>query len=86
MWPASARGDGFEVWPSQPGEQAIVAGEHHGGDGARVEVGSGEEVDFGEHRVGCFLSLVDEQQRAHAGVVEMGETALAQVQAVVSDQ
>ena len=45
----------------------------------RVEVGGGAQAVFGEHRIGQLPDLVDEQNRAHAGVVEMGEPALVQV-------
>ena len=46
---------------------------------ARGDVGGGEPADFGEHRIGQLLGLVDEQQGPHAGVVEMGEPALAKI-------
>ena len=32
-------------------EQSVVAGEDDREDGARVEVGGGEQADLGEHRV-----------------------------------
>ena len=50
----------------------------------------GEQAHLGEHGVLEFLRLVDEQERAHAGVVEVGTPALAQhleaVPAIVVDQ
>ena len=63
---------GLEIGPSQSGDEAVVAGEHDVQDGARVEVGGGEQADFGEHRLGQLLRLVDEQQRANAGVIMLG--------------
>ncbi len=38
-------------------------------DGARVEVGGSQQTHLGQDRE--FLGLVDEQERAHTGVVEM---------------
>ena len=68
----------------------MVAREDDAQDGARVELGGGEQAHLGEHGVLELLRLVDEQERAHAGVVEVGTPALAQhleaVPAIVVDQ
>ena len=72
------RGQREQVRGAQFVEQAVVAREDDGEDGARVEVGGGEQAHLGEHGVLEFLCLVDEQERSHAGVVEVGTPALTQ--------
>ena len=73
-----ARGEREQVRGAQLVEQAVVAREDDAQDGARVEVGGGEQAHLGEHGVLELLRLVDEQERSHAGVVEVGAPALAQ--------
>ena len=58
--------------------EARVAGEDHGQQRARVEVGGGEDAQLGQDRGGHFLGLIDQEHRAQAGGFEVGEPGLAQ--------
>ena len=75
---SDARGDGQQVGVAQLGHKTVVARENDAQDGARVEVGRGEQAHLGQHRVGELLCLVDEQERAQAGLAQVGAPVLAQ--------
>src|SRR2546426_6699172 len=60
---ANAAGDGQQIQFFQTAEQALVAGQDDGEDGAAVEVGAGQQAQFGEDGGVHLLGLVDEQDR-----------------------
>ena len=76
---ADARGDGPQVGLAELVEQARVAGEDDREDGARVEVGRRQQAGLAEHRGQQLLRLVDQHHGPHAGLLDMGKPALAQV-------
>ena len=61
---ADAAGQGHQVWTVQLADQAVVPGQNDGEDGARVQIGAGEQAQFREDRRGHFLGLIDEQDGA----------------------
>ena len=75
---ADAAGDGSMVSRAKALDEPVVAGEDDGEDGARVEVGRGQDAQFGEDRVGHLLRFVDEQDGAKAGGLDVGQPLLAQ--------
>ena len=55
-----------------------VAGEHDGQEGSGVEVGGGEDAQLGEHRAGDLLGLVDEQDGAVSGGLDLSAPGFAE--------
>ena len=58
---ADAAGDGQEVGFFQAAGQALIAGQDDGEDGARVQVGAGQQAQFGQDRGVHFLGFVDQE-------------------------
>ncbi len=73
-----AAGDGQQVGFFQAGGQARIAGQDDGEDGAGVQFGTGQQVQFGQDRGVHLLGFVDEEQQPIGGGLNVGEPFLAQ--------
>jgi hypothetical protein len=73
-----AGAEGEEVVTPQELGEAAVAGEDDAEQGARVELGAGQQAQLTEHGGEHFLCFVDEEHGAQAGVFQMRQPAVAQ--------
>ena len=70
---ANAAGDGQQVGLFQTGGQAVVAGQNDGQDRAGVQVGAGQQAQFGQDQGVHLLGFVDDQHRPIGGGLDVGE-------------
>jgi hypothetical protein len=56
----------------------LIPRQDDGQDGAAIELGAGEQTQFGEDRFAHLLGFVDQQHGAIEGGVDMGEPFFAQ--------
>src|ERR1700674_2083355 len=73
-----AAGDRQQLVAAELLGEAGGAAEDDGEDGARIELGGGEDAQLGEDRGGHLLGFVDEQDGAAPGGLDVGEPGLAE--------
>ncbi|CDQ09482.1 hypothetical protein AFERRI_30128 [Acidithiobacillus ferrivorans] len=67
-----------QFFPAQFFGEPGIPGEDDTEQALGIEAGTGQQAQFAEHGGIHFLGFVDEQHRAAAGGIQMGEPALAQ--------
>ena len=67
-----------QFFPAQFFGEPGISGEEDTEQALGIEAGTGQQAQFAEHRGIYLLGFVDEQHRAAAGGLQMGEPALAQ--------
>ena len=73
-----AAGEREELLGAQAFGEPSVSGEHHGQQDVRVQIGGGQQTEFGHHRGLHLLRLVDDQHGPGQRALDVGLPALAQ--------
>jgi hypothetical protein len=69
---ADATGDGQKIRVMKAVGQTAVAGEDHKEDGAGVQMGAGEQAQFGENGGGHLLGFIDDQHGPAERSLDLG--------------